>query len=88
MSKIKREYVVFPDQVSKPSKQSVETLIETQVLLCLLVKKGIVTSQEISETRNAISSMPKYEKLLESVGAYGEYDTSEYDELMEAIRRE
>lgn len=46
---------------------AVNALIDTQVILQLLVKKGIVTPEEVVITRGIVNSQPKYKRLLESI---------------------
>ncbi|MBR6289423.1 MAG: hypothetical protein IKR19_08810 [Acholeplasmatales bacterium] len=41
--------------------------IETQTILQLLVKHGIVTREEVQETRDKVSKMPKYKEELDEV---------------------
>lgn len=49
------------------SKQSVLALIETQTILQLLVRKGIVTPEDVNITRNIVRSQPKYLKAIQSL---------------------
>ena len=48
-------------------KNAVNSLINSQTILQLLVKKGIVTPEEINITRNIVSSQPKYKQLLDII---------------------
>lgn len=48
-------------------KQSVLALIEAQTILQLLVKKGIVTPEDVNITRNIVRSQPKYLKEMQSL---------------------
>lgn len=43
--------------------------IDTQVILQLLVKKNIVTAEEVADMRNYVQSQPKYKKLTDAVNA-------------------
>lgn len=44
---------------------TVHATIETQVILQLLVKKGIVTPEEVATTRILVSNQPKYKEMIE-----------------------
>lgn len=46
------------------AKNAVQALIETQTILQLMVKKGLVTREEVSETRQLVSKQPVYKSLL------------------------
>ena len=46
---------------------SVNALIETQVILQLMVKKGIVTPEEVALTRGIVSRQPKYKQMLQEL---------------------
>ena len=49
------------------AKNAVDALIETQTILQLLVKKGIVTREEVSLTRNVVKNRPKYKQVLDAL---------------------
>jgi len=46
---------------------AVNALIETQTILQLLVKKGIVTVEEVKNTREIVKRQPKYKGFLQSI---------------------
>ena len=46
---------------------AVDALIETQTILQLMVKKGIVTPEEVSITRGIVKSQPKYKQMLQAL---------------------
>ena len=49
------------------SENAVNALIETQTILQLMVKKGIVTPEEVAITRGVVKSQPKYKQLLQAL---------------------
>ena len=46
---------------------AVKALIDTQVILQLLVKKNIVTREEVSDMRNIVSSQPENKKIMDAI---------------------
>lgn len=44
-----------------------KALIDTQVILQLLVKKNIVTREEVSDMRNIVSSQPENKKIMDVI---------------------
>lgn len=44
-----------------------KALIDTQVILQLLVKKNIVTREEVSDMRNIVSSQPENKKIMDAI---------------------
>lgn len=46
---------------------AVKALIDTQVILQLLVKKNIVTREEVSNMRNIVSSQPENKKIMDAI---------------------
>lgn len=46
---------------------AVKALIDTQVILQLLVKKNIVTREEVSDMRNIVSSQPENKKIMDVI---------------------
>lgn len=46
---------------------AVNALVETQTILQLLVKKGIVTTEEVKNTREIVKRQPKYKSCLQSI---------------------
>ena len=63
----------------------VNALIETQSILQLLVKKGIVTPDEVVATRNIVKSQPKYRQRLQDLNNMMNSfdDTVKFEELLE-----
>ena len=47
------------------SQNAVNALIETQTILQLMVKKGLVTPEEVAVTRWIVKSQPKYRQMLQ-----------------------
>lgn len=66
---------------------SVRNKIDTQVILQLMVKKGLVTSTEVAEMREYISWQPLYKSMLESLnGMKKEINYSkEFDNIFEKV---
>nr|DAU54639.1 MAG TPA: Penicillinase repressor [Caudoviricetes sp.] len=46
---------------------AVKALIDTQVILQLLVKKNIVTREEVIDMRNIVSSQPENKKIMDDI---------------------
>lgn len=46
---------------------AVKALIDTQVILQLLVKKNIVTREEVIDMRNIVSSQPENKKIMDAI---------------------
>ena len=46
---------------------AVNALIETQVILQLLVRKGIVTVEEVNDMRKVVRNRPNYKKMLDDL---------------------
>lgn len=46
---------------------AVKALIETQVILQLMVSKGIVASSEVAATREIVRRQPKYKMMLQAL---------------------
>lgn len=44
-----------------------KALIDTQVILQLLVKKNIVTREEVIDMRNIVSSQPENKKIMDAI---------------------
>lgn len=63
---------------------AVRALIETQVILQLMVNKGIVTSSEVATTREIVRRQPKYKMMLQALeDATNRNDESKkFEELM------
>lgn len=68
---------------------AVLALIDTQVVLQLLVSKGIVTREEVSITRKIVTNQPKYKNILESIDNVNAKinDNAKLEELMEKSLR-
>lgn len=49
------------------SQNAVNALIETQTILQLMVKKGLVTPEEVAITRKIVKSQPKYKQMLQTL---------------------
>ena len=64
---------------------AVNALIETQTILQLLVKKDIVTPEEVSDTRRIVKSQPKYKQMLQALdSAMNRVDESaKFEELLQ-----
>ena len=66
------------------SQNAVNALIETQTILQLMVKKGLVTPEEVAVTRWIVKSQPKYRQMLQVLdSAMDRVDESaKFEELM------
>lgn len=64
---------------------AINALIETQTILQLMVKKGLVTPEEVSIMRGIVSSQPKYRKMIQELdNAMDRIDESaKFEELLE-----
>lgn len=64
---------------------AVTALIESQVILQLMVKKNLVTPEEVSITREIVKRQPKYKEMLKTLdNAMDEVNEStKFEELME-----
>lgn len=59
-----------PDQLQEDAlskKLALDIAVDTQVILQLLVSKGIITKEEVDEMRNKVKSLPKYKASYEVV---------------------
>ena len=67
------------------SQNAVNALIETQTILQLMVKKGIVTPEEVVITRGIVKSQPKYKQILQALdSAMDRADKSaKFEELLQ-----
>ena len=67
------------------SQNAVNALIETQTILQLMVKKGLVTPEEVALTRGIVKSQPKYKQMLQALdSAMDRVDESaKFEELMQ-----
>ena len=61
--------------------------IETQTILQLLVKHGIVTREEVQETRDIVSTQPKYKEELDEILAMMDHvnTTIEFEEIFDKV---
>lgn len=68
---------------------AINALIETQTILQLIVKKGIVTPEEVRSTRKIVTSQPKYKQMLQMVaeGVNKLEDNVKFEELFEKSLR-
>lgn len=57
----------FERVVIETADLAVNAITETQVILQLLVKKNIVTTEEVTVMRNIVRNRPKYKRLFELV---------------------
>ena len=48
-------------------REAINALIETQTILQLMVKKGLVTPEEVALTRGIVKSQPKYKQMLQAL---------------------
>lgn len=51
----------------KMKSRILETAVDVQVILQLLVQKNIVTREEVENMRNTVRNSPKYKKILISI---------------------
>lgn len=67
------------------SQNAVNALIETQTILQLMVKKGLVTPEEVAITRGIVKSQPKYKQMLQALdSAMDRVDESaKFEELLQ-----
>lgn len=67
------------------SQNAVNALIETQTILQLMVKKGLVIPEEVAITRGIVKSQPKYKQMLQSLdSAMDRVDESaKFEELLQ-----
>lgn len=67
------------------SQNAVNALIETQTILQIMVKKGLVTPEEISLTRGIVKSQQKYKQMLQVLdSAMDRVDESaKFEELLQ-----
>lgn len=67
------------------SQNAVNALIETQTILQLMVKKGLVTPEEVAVTRGIVKSQPKYRQMLQVLdSAMDRVDESaKFEELLQ-----
>lgn len=67
------------------AKNSINALIETQTILQLMVKKGLVTPEEVSIMRGIVSSQPKYRQMIQELdNAMDRVDEfAKFEELLE-----
>ena len=67
------------------SQNAVNALIETQTILQLMVKKGLVTPEEVAVTRGIVKSQPKYRHMLQVLdSAMDRVDESaKFEELLQ-----
>lgn len=49
------------------AEEAICALIDTQTILQLLVKKNIVTREEVASTRAIVESQPKYKEVLQAI---------------------
>lgn len=52
----------------KQKRRILDTKVETQIILRLMVKKGIVTREEVAEMRNKVKNSPEYKAAYEYLG--------------------
>lgn len=66
---------------------AVNAITETQVILQLLVKKNIVTTEEVVSMRDVVRNRPKYKRLFDLVETgYSNLNESEtFDSLMKKL---
>lgn len=64
---------------------AINALIETQVILQLLVKKNLVSAEEVALTREIVKRQPKYRQMQQALDdAMDRVDeSSKFEELME-----
>lgn len=64
---------------------AVNALIETQTILQIMVKKGLVTPEEVALTRGIVKSQPKYKQMLQELdSAMDRVDESaKFEELLQ-----
>lgn len=67
------------------SQNAVNALIETQTILQLMVKKGLVTPEEVALTREIVKSQPKYKQMMQALdSAMDRVDESaKFEELLQ-----
>lgn len=67
------------------SQDAVNALIETQTILQLMVKKGLVIPEEVALTRGIVKSQPKYKQMLQALdSAIDRVDESaKFEELLQ-----
>ena len=67
------------------SQNAVNALIETQTILQIMVKKGLVTPEEVALTRGIVKSQPKYKQMLQVLdSAMDRVDESaKFEELLQ-----
>lgn len=67
------------------AEQAVNALIETQTILQLMVKKGIITPEEVAITRGVVKSQPKYKQLLDAISDKMDKvnESKKFEELVE-----
>lgn len=66
------------------NKDAVTTLIETQVILQLLVKKDLVSPEEVALTREIVKRQPKYKQMQQTLDDTMDRvdESSKFEELM------
>lgn len=71
------------------NQDAVNALIETQVILQLLVKKNLVSPEEVCLTREIVKQQPKYKQMQQTLdNAMDRVDESfKFEELMEKSLR-
>ena len=64
---------------------AVNALSETQTILQLMVKKGLVTPEEVAVTRGVVKSQPKYKQLFNMLddAMKKTKETAKFEELFE-----
>lgn len=64
---------------------AINALIETQVILQLLVKKGIVTPEEVSITRGIVNNQQKYKQMIYALDNAMDRvdDSAKFEELLQ-----
>ena len=67
------------------SQNAVNALIETQTILQLLVKKGIVTPEEVAITRGIVKRQPKYRQMIQDLDSAMDrvYESKKFEELIQ-----
>lgn len=66
---------------------AVKAITETQVILQLLVKKNIVTAEEVTSMREIVKSRPKYKRLFDLIEKANSNlnETEIFDTLMKKL---